>query len=55
MCEQAWLRRSAASRAVALTPKGRIEMKRRLGLDLSAAAIPDSPPLGATKLKLGPL
>jgi DNA-binding transcriptional ArsR family regulator len=44
MCEQAWLRRSAASRAVALTPKGRIEMKRRLGLDLSAAAIPDSPP-----------
>ena len=42
MCESGWLRRAAGSRSVALTPRGRLEMKRRLGLDASAEALPPS-------------
>jgi DNA-binding transcriptional ArsR family regulator len=43
MCESGWLRRTGASRAVVLTPKGQLEMKRRLDLDASPQALPASP------------
>jgi hypothetical protein len=33
MCATGWLRRSPTSRAVRLTPKGRIALKERLGVD----------------------
>ena len=33
MCASGWLRRSAESRAVHVTPKGRSELKRHLGVD----------------------
>jgi DNA-binding transcriptional ArsR family regulator len=39
-CESGWLRRTGASRAVVLTPKGQLEMKRQLGLDASPHALP---------------
>ncbi len=38
-----WLRRRNASRAIELTPKGQIEIKRRLGLDAGPGACPASP------------
>jgi DNA-binding transcriptional ArsR family regulator len=38
MRDSGWLRRSTASRAIELTPRGRLEMKRRLGLDASPGA-----------------
>lgn len=40
MCESGWLRRAAGSRSVALTPRGQLELKRRLGLDASPEALP---------------
>ncbi|GAB0119969.1 ArsR/SmtB family transcription factor [Acidisoma sp. 7E03] len=33
LCAQGWLRRTAASRAVEVTPKGRIALKEQLGVD----------------------
>jgi len=39
MCESGWLRRAAGSRAIALTPRGQLEMKRRLGLEASPQAL----------------
>jgi DNA-binding transcriptional ArsR family regulator len=42
MCERGWLRRGAASRAIALTPKGQIEMKRRLGVETTPSDRPAS-------------
>ena len=33
LCEAGWLRRSRASRAVQLTPRGRLELKTRLGVE----------------------
>jgi DNA-binding transcriptional ArsR family regulator len=33
LCKNGWLRRSSGSRAVALTPKGRTELKRHLGVE----------------------
>jgi DNA-binding transcriptional ArsR family regulator len=44
MREKGWLRRAADSRAIEVTPKGRLELKHRLGLDAhpsSCAAIPE--------------
>jgi hypothetical protein len=38
LCDVGWLRRSRQSRAVQLTPKGRLELKRRLGVDEQPAA-----------------
>jgi DNA-binding transcriptional ArsR family regulator len=35
LCNAGWLRRAGASRAVELTPRGQLEMKRRLDLDAS--------------------
>jgi len=40
MCGSGWLRKARASRAVELTPKGRVEIKRRLGLDAGPDACP---------------
>jgi DNA-binding transcriptional ArsR family regulator len=34
MCAENWLRRSRESRAIRITPKGRTELKRQLGVDL---------------------
>lgn len=34
LCAENWLKRSRESRAVLVTPKGRTELKRRLGVDL---------------------
>jgi DNA-binding transcriptional ArsR family regulator len=39
MCESGWLRRADGSRAIALTPRGQLEMKRRLGLEASPQAL----------------
>lgn len=39
MCESGWLRRATGSRAIALTPRGQLEMKRRLGLEASPQAL----------------
>lgn len=36
LCARGWLRRSRSSRAVRITPKGRTELKRHLGLDEDA-------------------
>jgi DNA-binding transcriptional ArsR family regulator len=33
LCARDWLRRSKASRAIQITPKGRMELKRHLGVD----------------------
>lgn len=33
ICASGWLRRSNGSRAVQITPKGRVELKRQLGVD----------------------
>jgi DNA-binding transcriptional ArsR family regulator len=38
LCDAGWLRRSRQSRAVQLTPKGRLELKTRLGVDEQPAA-----------------
>ncbi len=43
MGEKGWLRRMSASRAIELTPKGRLEMKRRLSLDANPGACPEVP------------
>jgi DNA-binding transcriptional ArsR family regulator len=38
LCDAGWLRRSRQSRAVHLTPKGRLELKSRLGVEEAPAA-----------------
>ncbi len=43
MRQSGWLRPRNASRTIELTPKGQIEIKRRLGLDAGAGACPVSP------------
>lgn len=42
MRQSGWLRRRSASRAIELTPKGQIEIKRRLRLDADPGACPAS-------------
>lgn len=37
LCEKGWLRRTRESRAVTVTPNGRMELKRHLGIDEPAA------------------
>ena len=39
LCEEGWVRRSGETRRVELTPKGQIEMKRRLDIDARPSAI----------------
>ena len=39
LCEAGWLRRSRVSREVELTPKGQLELKRRLGIDARPGAL----------------
>ena len=41
MSEAGWLRRGAGSRAVEVTPKGQMEIKRRLGVDAVPGACPE--------------
>ena len=38
LCAAGWLRRSRSSRAVQLTPRGRLELKERLGVEAEPAA-----------------
>jgi hypothetical protein len=44
MCEAGWLRRSRASREIELTPKGQLELKRRLDIDARPGALSPSAP-----------
>jgi hypothetical protein len=46
MREKGWLRRAARSRAIAVTPQGRVELRRRLDLDASPSACPAFPEQG---------
>jgi hypothetical protein len=39
LCASGWLRRSRRSRIVHLTPKGRLELKRRLGVEEQPAPL----------------
>ncbi len=38
LCDAGWLRRSRASRIVQLTPRGRLELKERLGVEVQPAS-----------------
>lgn len=40
LCADGWLRRSRESRAVFLTPRGHVELKRQLGVDANAIRSP---------------
>jgi hypothetical protein len=42
LCARGWLRRSEDSRAVLITPAGRLELKRQLGLDEPSLRAPAS-------------
>lgn len=42
LCASGWLRRSGDSRSVQVTPVGRLELRRRLGVDESLVAVADS-------------
>jgi DNA-binding transcriptional ArsR family regulator len=42
LCARGWLRRSKDSRAVLITPQGRLELKRQLGLDEPSLRAPGS-------------
>ena len=44
MCEAGWLRRSRASREIELTPKGQLELMRRLDIDARPGALSPSAP-----------
>ncbi len=39
LCEKGWLRRSRTSRAVDVTPKGQLELKRALDIDARHGAV----------------
>jgi DNA-binding transcriptional ArsR family regulator len=38
LCQRGWFRRAAGSRAVQITPKGRVELRHQLGVDRCATA-----------------
>lgn len=44
LCEAGWLRRSGASREIELTPKGQLELKRRLDIDARPSVLTSSAP-----------
>jgi DNA-binding transcriptional ArsR family regulator len=44
LCEAGWLRRSRASREIELTPKGQLELKRRLDIDARPSVLTSSAP-----------
>ena len=39
LCDEGWLRRSRTSRAVDVTPKGQLELKRALDIDARPEAV----------------